>query len=111
MSLIRRLSVPGPVAIVTVAGGMVTLSLNVLLPVIPILAEKRGPHGIAGAAIGTLFIAMVAGEFVAPWLMSRWNGSRLLVAAEIMIGVSSLTYLIPNVSSAEILAAAFVRGF
>src|SRR5713226_9199304 len=62
----------------------VAISFNVLLPVLPVLMERRGPHGAAGAATAALFVGAVAGEVLTPWLMSRWSSTRLLVVGQLM---------------------------
>src|SRR6266849_7089227 len=54
----------------------VAISFNILLPVVPVLMERRGPHGAAGAATAALFVGAVAGEVLTPWLMSRWSSPR-----------------------------------
>jgi predicted MFS family arabinose efflux permease len=82
----------------------------VLLPVVPVLVERAGPHGAAGAATAALFIGAVAGELFTPWLMSRWSSSRLLIGGQLMTAVPSLVYVLPHVGGALMLAAASARG-
>ncbi len=76
----------------------------------PVLVERGGPHGAAGAATAALFIGAVAGELFTPWLMSRWSSSRLLVGGQLMTAVPSLVYVVPHASAALMLAAACARG-
>ena len=64
----------------------IAITFNMLLPVVPVLVERRGPHGAAGAATAALFMGAVAGELLTPWLMSRWSSSRLLVAGPALAG-------------------------
>jgi len=88
----------------------VAISFNVLLPVVPVLMERRGPHGAAGAATAALFVGAVAGELLTPWLMSRWSSTRLLVAGQLMTAVPSLVYVLPHPDAWLMLAAAAARG-
>jgi predicted MFS family arabinose efflux permease len=88
----------------------IATSFNILLPVVPVLTERVGPHGAAGAATAALFVGAVAGEFLTPWLMSRWSSSRLLVAGQLMTAVPSLVYALPHPEGWLMLAAAAGRG-
>ena len=51
------------------------------------MAEREGPHGIAGAATFALFVGAVAGELSTPWLMSRLRSKNLLVAGQLVTAV------------------------
>jgi MFS family permease len=84
----------------------IAVSFNVLLPVVPVLMERSGPHGAAGAATAALFVGAVAGEVLTPWLMSRWSSARLLVAGQLMTAVPSLVYVLPHPQPWLMLAAA-----
>ncbi|HSS93642.1 MAG TPA: MFS transporter [Candidatus Dormibacteraeota bacterium] len=86
------------------------VTFNILLPVVPVLLERSGPHGAAGAATAALFIGAVAGELVTPRLMARWSSSRLLVAGQLMTALPSLIYVIPHVDALLMLSAAAARG-
>ena len=88
----------------------IAISFNVLLPVVPVLVERSGPHGAAGAATAALFIGAVAGELFTPWMLSRWSSSRLLVGGQLMTAVPSLVYVMPHAGAALMLAAASARG-
>jgi len=88
----------------------VAIGFNMLLPVVPVLVERRGPHGAAGAATAALFAGAVAGELVSPWLMSRWSSSRLLVGGQLLTALPSLVYLLPRPDVSLMLAAAAARG-
>lgn len=88
----------------------IAIGFNILLPVVPVLTERSGPHGAAGAATAALFVGAVAGELLTPWLMSRWSSSRLLVAGQLMTGVPSLVYVLPHPEAWLMLAAAAARG-
>ena len=88
----------------------VAISFNILLPVAPVLMERAGPHGAAGAATAALFAGAVAGELLTPWLMARWSSSRLLVAGQLMTAVPSLVYVLPHADASLMLAAAAARG-
>jgi predicted MFS family arabinose efflux permease len=87
------------------------ISFQTLLPVVPVLLERSGPHGAAGAGTAALFIGTVAGELVTPWVMSFWSPKRLLIGGQLLIAVPSLVYLFPDAPAAPMLAAAAVRGF
>jgi len=88
----------------------IAITFNMLLPVVPVLVERRGPHGAAGAATAALFMGAVAGELLTPWLMSRWSSSRLLVAGQLMTAIPSLVYVLPQADASLMLAAAATRG-
>ena len=88
----------------------IAITFSMLLPVVPVLVERRGPHGAAGAATAALFMGAVAGELLTPWLMSRWSSSRLLVAGQLMTAVPSLVYVLPHPDTSMMLAATAARG-
>jgi len=89
----------------------IAISFNILLPVVPVLLERSGPHGAAGAATAALFVGAVAGELITPWLLSRWSSSRLLIGGQLMTAVPSVAYVVPHASALLMLSAASARGF
>src|ERR1700716_3427418 len=91
-------------------GVSVSISFSVLLPVVPVLLERIGPHGAAGAATAALFAGSVVGELSTPWLMSRWGAAALLIAGQLLNAVPSLVYVFPRSSAWQMLAAAGMRG-
>jgi MFS family permease len=91
-------------------GVSISISFSVLLPVAPVLLERIGPHGAAGAATAALFAGAVIGEISTPWLMSRWSSSRLLIAGQLLTAVPSLVYVFPRATAGQMLAAAGLRG-
>jgi MFS family permease len=97
-------------AVLAGVGVSVSVSFSVLLPVAPVLLERIGPHGAAGAATAAIFAGAVAGELLTPWLMSKWGASALLIAGELMTAVPSLVYVFPRSSAWQMLAATGVRG-
>jgi predicted MFS family arabinose efflux permease len=88
----------------------ISITFNIMLPVAPVLMERRGPPGAAGAATAALFVGAVAGELLTPWLMSRWSSTRLLVGGQLMTAVPSLVYVLPHPDAWLMLAAAAARG-
>jgi len=88
----------------------IAISFSILLPVVPVLMERSGPHGAAGAGTAALFLGAVAGELVTPWLMARWSSSRLLVIGQLMTAMPSLVYVLPHADAWLMLAAAAARG-
>jgi predicted MFS family arabinose efflux permease len=105
-----RASLASPTFLLAALAVCISLSFQILLPVVPVMAERNGPHGIAGAATAALFIGAVTGELTTPWLMKHWPSSYLLVAGEIFTAVPSLVYAIPGAANWELLAAAALRG-
>ena len=88
----------------------IAISFNIMLPVVPVLTERAGPHGAAGAATAALFAGAVAGELFTPWLMARWSSLQLLVAGQLMTALPSLVYVLPHPDARLMLAAAAARG-
>ena len=88
----------------------ISVNFQILLPVVPVLVERGGPHGMAGAATAALFIGAVAGELSTPWLMSRQRSTRLLIAGQVLTAVPSLVYVIPHAAVSVMIAAASARG-
>src|SRR5487761_637012 len=97
-------------AVLAGLGASISIGYQVLLPVAPVLLERLGPHGAAGAATAGLFLATVVGELLTPWLMSQWSASRILIASQLLTAVASLVYLFPHVTAWQMLAAAGARG-
>ncbi len=88
----------------------ISANFQILLSVVPVLAERQGPHGIAGAATASLSIGAVIGELSAPWLMGRLRSRSLLVAGELITAGASIVYVNSNLTTASIIAAAWARG-
>jgi predicted MFS family arabinose efflux permease len=88
----------------------VAVSFQILLPVVPVLVERQGPSGAAGAATAALFSGAVIGELCSPWLMTRWSSTRLLIAGQLLFGLPSLVYTIADPGPLLMLAAAVLRG-
>ena len=77
----------------------ISTTFQILLPVVPVMAERQGPHGMAGAATAALFIGAVAGELCTPWLMTRIRSLHLLVAGELLTAIPCLVYAIPGAAT------------
>lgn len=88
----------------------ISASFQILLPVVPVMVERSGPQGGAGAATAALFIGAVAGELSTPWLMSRQPSKRVLVAGLLLTAVPSLVYGLPHPWVWAMIAAATTRG-
>ena len=88
----------------------IAISFQILLPVVPVMAERQGPHGIAGAATAALFVGAVIGELSTPWLLTRFRSNRLLVAAQLLTALPSLVFVLQHPPTWAMLAAAFGRG-
>jgi MFS family permease len=88
----------------------ISVAFQILLPVVPVMAEREGPHGIAGAATAALFIGAVTGELSTPWLLSWRRSTHLLVAGQLLTAVPSLVYVLPHPALVAMLAAASARG-
>lgn len=88
----------------------ISVSFQILLPVVPVIAEQAGPNGIGGAATAALSVGAVVGELLTPWLMSRVGSKQLLVAGQLLTAAASLVYVIPHLSPALMIAAALGRG-
>lgn len=101
----------GPTLVLLAAVACFSTSFHTLLPVVPVLLERGGPHGAAGAGTAALFVGTAAGELMTPWLLTFWSPKRLLIGGTLLIAVPSLVYLLPDASAAPMLAAAAVRGF
>jgi predicted MFS family arabinose efflux permease len=93
------------------AVGCFSLSFHTLLPVVPVLLERGGPHGAAGAGTAALFVGTAVGELMTPWVLTFWSPRRLLIGGTLLIAIPSLVYLVPHAPAALMLAAAAVRGF
>jgi predicted MFS family arabinose efflux permease len=85
-------------------------TFSILLPVVPVIVERQGPHGAAGAATAAIFIGAVAGELSTPWLMRGRSSTRLLFTAQMITALPSLFYLLPHPAVWVMVAAAGVRG-
>lgn len=88
----------------------ISATFAVLIPVVPVLIERNGPHGAAGAGTAALFIGAVTGEVISPWLMSRWGSKYLLAVSQLATAALSLVFVLPQASSWLMLAATWVRG-
>lgn len=88
----------------------ISLTFQILLPVVPVMVERAGPHGIAGAATAALFLGAVTGELSSPWLMTRWRSRHLLLIGQLVTAFSSLVYMVPGATTGLMIGGAAVRG-
>ena len=88
----------------------IAVSFQILLPVVPVMAERQGPHGIAGAATAALFVGAVTGELSTPWLLSRFRSRRLLITAQLLTALPSLVFVLHSPPTWAMLAGAYGRG-
>lgn len=88
----------------------ISISFQILLPVVPVMAERQGPHGIAGAATAALFVGAVTGELSTPWLLTRFRSRRLLIAAQLLTALPSLVFAVQSPPTWAMLAGAYGRG-
>jgi MFS family permease len=102
--------IDNPVLVPLLLAVSISLTFQILLPVVPVMVEREGPHGIAGAATGALFLGAVTGELSCPWLMTIWRSRRLLVAGQLVTAIASLVYIVPGASTPLMISAAAVRG-
>ena len=89
---------------------LLSTSFAVLLPVIPVVVERQGHAGIAGAATASLLATTVVSEFLAPVVMARISPRVLVVAGMLCVGLPCAVYFIPGASLALILSATALRG-
>jgi MFS family permease len=67
-------------------------SFYLMLPLVPLLAAKRGSDFDAGLVTFVFMAATVAAQLLCPWLL-RWTSNRLLLAyGTLLVGVPSLAY-------------------
>jgi predicted MFS family arabinose efflux permease len=88
----------------------ISITFQILLPVVPVMVERQGPHGMAGAATAALFFGAVMGELSTPWLMTRVRSLHLLVGGELLTAIPCLVYAIPGAATWELLVGAVLRG-
>jgi MFS family permease len=86
-----------------------SLSLFLLLSVVPAYAAERGGGGAAGLATGSLMLATVLGELVTPRLVARYGYRVPLTAGLFLLGAPALVLTVSG-TTAWIVAVCFVRG-
>src|SRR5216683_2652459 len=91
-----RTALTSPPFLLAALAACIALNFQILLPVVPVLVERGGPHGAAGAATAALLIGAVTGELSSPWLMSRQRSTHLLVDGQLLTAVPSLVYILPH---------------
>ena len=89
---------------------LLATSFGVLLPVVPVIMERLGHPGDAGAATAALLASTVVGEVIAPVLLRRFSTRSLVFAALLVAGLPSLLYPIPDLGLIPIVAITCVRG-
>ena len=109
-SFASRGAVMSPTVLLAALAVCISVNFQILLSVVPVMVERAGPHGTAGAATAALFIGAVAGELATPWLMSRQRSTHLLVAGQLLTAIPSLVYVVPHPAIWAMIAAASARG-
>jgi len=99
-----------PLLLLAALAVCISMAFQILLSVAPVIAERSGPHGIAGAATAALFIGAATGELSTPWLMSRLRTTHLLVGGQLLTAFPSLVYLFPHAGLWPLLVATSARG-
>lgn len=105
-----RAAITSPLFLIAALAVCISVNFQILLPVVPVMVERAGPHGAAGAATAALFIGAVIGELSTPWLMSRQRSTHLLVGGQLLTALPSLAYTIPHPAVLAMIAAASARG-
>lgn len=106
----RRSSFLRPSILLYALAVCISISFQVLVAVVPAVAERIGPHGMAGVATASLSIGAVLGEIAAPALMVRFTSRRLLVAGQITTMIATLPLLLPAIPVPATLVSTAVRG-
>jgi predicted MFS family arabinose efflux permease len=101
----------GPTLVLLAAVACFSSSFHTLLPVVPVLLERAGPHGAAGAGTAALFVGTAIGELMTPWLLSFWSPKRLLIGGTLLVALPSLLFVLPDAPGVLMLTAAAIRGF
>jgi MFS family permease len=99
-----------PTVLLAALAVCISVNFQILLSVVPVMVERAGPHGTAGAATAALFIGAVTGELATPWLMSRQRSTHLLVAGQLLTAIPSLVYIVPHPAIWAMITAASARG-
>jgi predicted MFS family arabinose efflux permease len=105
-----RATLAGPSFLLAGLAVCIAITFQILIPVVPVMVERGGPAGSAGAATAALFLGAVTGELTTPWLLSRWRSTHLLVAGMALTAILSLVYLVPHTPKWAMIAAASGRG-
>ena len=100
-----------PLVLLAALAVCISVAFQILLSVAPVIAERAGPHGIAGAATAALFVGAATGELSTPWLLSRFRSTQLLVAGQLLTAFPGLIYLVPHPALLALLPATTARGF
>ena len=106
-----RAALAGPSFLLAALAICIAITFQILLPVVPVIVERGGPAGAAGAATAALFLGAVSGELSTPWLLSRWRSTHLLVAGMTLTAIISLVYLSPHAPKWAMIGGATARGF
>jgi predicted MFS family arabinose efflux permease len=89
---------------------LLSIGFAVLLPVIPVIVERRGHTGDAGAATAALLATTVISEFLTPVLIGRISSRVLVMVGMALVGLPCFAYLIPSLDLRLILLATAIRG-
>lgn len=87
-----------------------SLSYQILLPVVPVIAQARGGPALAGAATTALSIGAVVGEVATGWLMIHITARKLILLAHLAVMGGSIVFALPDPAVSMLLGGAALRG-
>jgi predicted MFS family arabinose efflux permease len=86
------------------------VNVTLLVPVLPVLAEKSGGSAAAGLVTAIFYLPTVATQLRMPLLMQRHSARRLLALSFALLSLPCFVYAAAPESLAALLGATAVRG-